>query len=204
MSANILERGALHPATALWQPAPPRQSEAIRALYLRHYPQVRRLVNLYYRGDTGAAEDIAQDVFVTLCEEFERLDTSRPLQGWFSRVTINRCRSRRRRDVVATTYVARKREITDREGLGDPDPETMATRHLEFEHVNDLLHRLPIPQQQVLRGYHFEGEKQIDIGRRMGISKSYVCKLLKAAVENLREQMGDADQPRGPGSRVQQ
>ncbi|MCH9687418.1 MAG: sigma-70 family RNA polymerase sigma factor [Deltaproteobacteria bacterium] len=197
MSANILEQVTLDPTVALLRPGPAARNAAtrqqIRDLYVRHQPQVRRLVSLYYRGNTGAAEDIAQDVFVTLCEEFDRLDKSRPLEGWFSRVTINRCRSRRRRDVVATTYVTRTREASRPDTPPEADPETVTTRHLTLEHVSGLMHRLPATQQQVLRSYHFDGERQVDIGSRLGISKSYVCKLLKTAVENLRQEIGEGE-----------
>ena len=70
----------------------------IDRLYRQHHRAVFRLALRYGLGDEAWAEDIMQDVFITLFDELATLDDHQRLEGWLYRVTTNRCLRKLRRE----------------------------------------------------------------------------------------------------------
>jgi RNA polymerase sigma factor (sigma-70 family) len=82
---------------------------ALGELYDRHQRMVYRTA-LAITGDTEAASDMLQDVFLRLHRFANRVDPQRPIEPWLYRVTTN----------LSYTYVKRRRrwfrpleEVTD-------------------------------------------------------------------------------------------
>jgi RNA polymerase sigma-70 factor, ECF subfamily len=133
---------------ALWLPArrasdaalvraAQRGSErAVEELFARHWPDAYRTA-LLIAHDRAAAEDIAQEAFLSALRALPRFDGRRPLRPWLHRIVVNRAidwaRSRRlRREVGADTLpeVAAPPEADDL-GLG---PLAAALGRLSAEH----------------------------------------------------------------------
>jgi RNA polymerase sigma-70 factor, ECF subfamily len=102
---------------ALWRPprrasdgalvrAAQRGSErAVEELFARHWPDAYRTA-LLIAHDRAAAEDIAQEAFLSALRALPRFDRRRPLRPWLHRIVVNRAidwaRARRlRREVAA-------------------------------------------------------------------------------------------------------
>ena len=153
----------------------------VRALYRRHRDDVYRLALRYGRGDPSWAEDVVQDVFVTLCHKIDGLDDEDDLGGWFYRVTHNRCLSRLRRRAVAESPAVRwllgRRAVVDDERRA----EFRTGLREVFAFVDDLAPK----QRLAFCMYHLDGMEQAEIGEVLGVSKSYVCKLIKKATAAL-------------------
>lgn len=82
---------------------------AFRRAFVRHYAAVRRLLAHVTRG-RGEAEDLAQEVFVTLLHHRFEPDREHDLRRWLLRVALNRglnairgVRRREDRERVATS-----------------------------------------------------------------------------------------------------
>jgi RNA polymerase sigma-70 factor (ECF subfamily) len=100
---------------ALWRPvrrasdaslvrAAQRGSEAaVEELFARHWPDAYRTA-LLIAHDRAAAEDIAQEAFLSALRALPRFDRRRPLRPWLHRIVVNRAidwaRSRRLRREV--------------------------------------------------------------------------------------------------------
>ncbi|MFY0534022.1 RNA polymerase sigma factor [Nannocystis pusilla] len=67
-------------------------------LYRRHHRAVYQLALRYGLGNEAWAEDVVQDVFVTLFDRLPTLADVEQLDGWLYRVTTNRCLRKLRRD----------------------------------------------------------------------------------------------------------
>ena len=101
-----------------------RGSEAaVEELFARHWPDAYRTALLIAR-DRAAAEDIAQEAFLSALRALPRFDRSRPLRPWLHRIVVNRAidwaRARRLRaevDVDALPEVAAP-AVPDDLGLG--------------------------------------------------------------------------------------
>ena len=74
---------------ALVRSAQGGSSEAVEELFRRHWPSVHRSAWLVVHDD-AAAEDIAQEAFVSALRALERFDRRRPLAPWLHRIVVNR------------------------------------------------------------------------------------------------------------------
>jgi RNA polymerase sigma-70 factor, ECF subfamily len=63
--------------------------QALEQLYRRHWPWAHRAAYLVVH-DAAAAEDIAQEAFLSAIRSLDRFDRSRPFGPWLNRIVVNR------------------------------------------------------------------------------------------------------------------
>jgi RNA polymerase sigma-70 factor (ECF subfamily) len=63
--------------------------EALEHLYRRHWPWAHRTAYLVVH-DAAAAEDIAQESFLSAVKAIDRFDRRRPFGPWLNRIVVNR------------------------------------------------------------------------------------------------------------------
>jgi RNA polymerase sigma-70 factor, ECF subfamily len=63
--------------------------EALEELYRRHWPWAHRAAYLVVH-DAAAAEDIAQESFLSAVRAIDRFDRRRPFGPWLNRIVVNR------------------------------------------------------------------------------------------------------------------
>jgi RNA polymerase sigma-70 factor (ECF subfamily) len=121
---------------ALVRAAQRGSERAVDELFARHWPDAYRTA-LLIAHDRAAAEDIAQEAFLSALRALPRFDRSRPLRPWLHRIVVNRAidwararRLRREVDVDAVAEVAAPEEL-DPAGLGELGA---ALRRLSPEH----------------------------------------------------------------------
>jgi RNA polymerase sigma-70 factor (ECF subfamily) len=74
---------------ALVRAAQGGSAEAVEELFRRHWSSVHRSAWLVVH-DAAAAEDIAQEAFVSALRALDRFDRRRPLAPWLHRIVVNR------------------------------------------------------------------------------------------------------------------
>jgi len=74
---------------ALVRAAQGGSAEAAEELFRRHWPAVHRAAWLVVH-DAAAAEDIAQEAFMSAFRSLDRFDRRRPLGPWLHRIVVNR------------------------------------------------------------------------------------------------------------------
>lgn len=163
---------------------PPDGSSGVDTLYRRYRTQARRTASMYYPFDSAAVEDVVQDVFVSLCETIDRIDTSKSMASWIGRVTSNRCRDRRRR-AFATKEVLRASALR----RGTSELEDRIEVRDDLCHILSALDRLPARQAYAFRKYYLQGVGQKTIAEQLGVTNGYVSKMLKMARSTLREEI---------------
>lgn len=144
-----------------------------------------RLALRYAGGDSGFAEDVTQDVFLTLLEHIDELHTHDALMGWLYRVTCNCClqRLRRRRLIERLSGL-----IPGLGGSGpSADPELELATRRELRRVWSTVESLDPRERMVLCMHHLDGKRQNEIAEILGLSRGYVCKLLQRAQARVRE-----------------
>ena len=95
---------------------------AVEELFARYWPDAYRTA-LLIAHDRAAAEDIAQEAFLSALRALPRFDRRRPLGPWLHRIVVNRAidfaRARRLRREVDVDAVARgRRPAAGVTGLG--------------------------------------------------------------------------------------
>src|SRR3954452_21476925 len=74
---------------ALLEAAQTGSEAAVEELFRRHWPHTHRAAYLIVR-DAAAAEDIAQEAFLSALGALDRFDRRRPLGPWLHRIVVNR------------------------------------------------------------------------------------------------------------------
>ena len=77
------------PDAALVRAAQRGDGDAVDELFRRHWPAAHRAAWLVVH-DAAAAEDIAQEAFLSALRALDRFDRRRPLGPWLHRIVVNR------------------------------------------------------------------------------------------------------------------
>ena len=135
--------------------------QAMEKLYDR-YSSIVYSVALRVLGDTGAAEDILQDVFLQVWRSPALFDSSRGnLGAWLAVVARNR----------AIDGLRKRRPEMDIEEVVvsvEPDMARDAERNRAIEKVRGVLGQMPNPQRSALEMAYFEGLSHSEIAAKTG------------------------------------
>jgi RNA polymerase sigma-70 factor (ECF subfamily) len=163
---------ATHETGATARPA------SFEGCYAVHRDRVYRLCLRYGGGRQGLAEDLTQEVFVRLFENFERLDQSQPIEAWLYAVASRLSISRLRRERSFRGWLSRVLH-GDRESA--PSVAQLFERNEAVSAVMSAIERLPPRQRVVLCMVAFDGKSQREIARALRYSEGYVSRLLSQA-----------------------
>ncbi|MEZ4453277.1 MAG: sigma-70 family RNA polymerase sigma factor [Nannocystaceae bacterium] len=176
------------PQAALARPSATEAAEAAAAtidrLYRRHHRDVFRLALRYGLGDAAWAEDVVQDVFITLVDALDRLGDHDELGGWLYRVTTHRCLRKLRRERFLRLPVVRwllEAAQPPRSLEGQ-----IFARH-DLERARRILEGLPPRERVVVSMVHLDGRSQREVCETLGLSKGYVSRLLARGVARIQE-----------------
>lgn len=156
-------------------------------LYTQYgYIVFRRCV--VYLGDTGAAQDAVQEVFVRALRGAADFRGEANPRTWLCRIADHLCvdllRRRRRNPVLAAPSEKQAREAIET-AVGDDDRDASLT-------VRHLLSDLDLESQRLAVLYYVDELTQEELARELGLSRRTVGKrlqqLLKHARERLREE----------------
>lgn len=117
-------------------------------------------------GDRRAAEDVAQDVFLSL---WERPEVFEPERGRL-RTFVGTLAHRRSIDFVRREEARRRRAERDAAGaIGVPDVDEMAIAIVTAEQVRAELERLPDEQREAIELAYFGGRTYRQVADELGI-----------------------------------
>jgi RNA polymerase sigma-70 factor (ECF subfamily) len=141
----------------------------------------RRVFGLAYSllRDRGAAEDVAQEVFVKLWQALPRYDGRAQLSTWIYAITRNAAISamRKRRRLVSMSDPVVFEEVESRSALPSTEPEDVALwRQVEA---------LPDKQRQVVTLYYQEERAVDEVAAMMGLPVNTVKTHLHRARASL-------------------
>jgi RNA polymerase sigma-70 factor (ECF subfamily) len=159
---------------------------ALGLLYDRYGGRVYSLAK-YLLQDSGAAEEVLQDIFHQLWRNAASFDSARGALGaWLLMMARNRSIDRLRRrslpmvEVAATTLPGSVLDI-----------ENFTARNQMAERIREALHTLPEAQRQAMELAYFEGLTQSEIAKRTGEPLGTVKTRLRTALASLKAELGD-------------
>ena len=158
---------------------------AVEELFRRHWPGTHRAAYLIVR-DAAAAEDIAQEAFLSALRALDRFDRRRRFAPWLHRIAVNRAidwtRARRlRNEIEASEPVlhAARSAPAPQEDVGTRDELEAALGQLSAEH------RAMIVLRYLLE--YTPGE----IGRMLDLPRGTVNSRLRRGLDRLSELIGE-------------
>ena len=153
---------------------------AMAALYDR-YSSIVYSVALRVLGDTGAAEDVLQDVFMQLWRNPGLFNSSRgSLGAWLAVIARNRAidtlRKRRPENEIEEVVISVETDFA-----GEVD------RARAAEKVRSVLGSMPEPQRAALEMAYFEGLTHTEIAAKTGEPLGTVKTRIRAGLTTLRK-----------------
>ena len=146
-----------------------------------------------YLGDRTLAEDLVQDVFVSVWRNAASFDSSKAgFSTWVYRIARNRAIDLARRRQARARTVA---PLQGEEAFPEPDG---AEEILGTFDVMGALSEVSVTHREVLMLAYFEGLSQREISRRTGIPLGTVKSRTTAALRALRERMLATKTPKDP------
>lgn len=137
-------------------------------------------VALRVLGDTGAAEDILQEVFMQLWRKPAVFDSARgSLAAWLAVIARNR----------AIDAIRKRKPETDIEDVivsVEPDFAGEAERNRAAEHIRRKLSEMPEPQRSALEMAFFEGLTHSEIATKTGTPLGTIKTRIRTALISLR------------------
>jgi RNA polymerase sigma-70 factor (ECF subfamily) len=153
---------------------------ALAELYDR-YSSVVYAVALRVLGDTGAAEDILQEVFLQLWRNPSSFDAARGnLGAWLAVIARNRAIDSLRRRKPET-------DIQDVIVSVAPDLADEADRSRAAEKIRGVLEAMPVPQRSALEMAYFEGMSHSEIAGKTGEPLGTIKTRIRAGLMTLRK-----------------
>lgn len=177
------ERQAVAPDLAMVLALKSGEPGAVAELYDR-YSSVVYAVALRVLGDTGAAEDVLQEVFLQLWRNPGAFDAARgSLGAWLSVIARNRAIDSLRK---------RKPEIDIQDVVVSvaPDLASDADRSRAAEKVRGVLGMMPSAQRTALEMAYFEGMSHTEIASKTGEPLGTIKTRIRAGLMALRKAFG--------------
>jgi RNA polymerase sigma-70 factor (ECF subfamily) len=156
--------------------------ESFAWFFTSEYPQVVRLLTVVLR-DGAAAEDLAQDAFVRLHRNWEKVSRYDSPEAWVRRVALNRAFSWRRRE-------GRRHHL---ELAASPPAEVVAVPSAEREDVLRAVRALPPRDRALVALYHLEDRPLTEVAEVLGLRPGAAKVALHRARRRLAELLNDTE-----------
>ena len=159
--------------------------EALCQIYEKYRDDLLRIA-AGLLNETGAAEDVVHDVFVSFVECSRTFRLTGSLKGYLVACVANRARTKNR------SLRVRNRVLPDRTDTADPDsgnPEFAAVFGEELRQLSAALERLPYEQREVLILRSHGGMKFKAIARQQGVSINTAQGRYRYALDRLRSML---------------
>ncbi len=169
-----------------------RQESALSELYDR-YGRLVYSIGVNALGETGAAEEITQDVFLRV---WDRAETYQADQGkvaaWLARIARNRAIDfLRRRNVRPESNSVTWEEQPGDELASEHNVEQAAELNEQQQRVRKAIAELPSEQKQVLALAYFQGLSHHEIADRLNQPLGTVKTRLRLSLQKLRSLLAD-------------
>jgi len=147
-----------------------------------------RVARLAYRllGWDEQVEDVVQDVFLAAFRNLKGFRGQGSLWSWLAAITVNRCRSLRRRRLLRLKFLSRLRRQAS---SATPGPTDSTTDRETLSEVRSAVRALPARLREVTVLRYLEEMPIDEIARVVRISRNAVDGRLHRARARLRERL---------------
>jgi RNA polymerase sigma-70 factor (ECF subfamily) len=174
-----------------------RQDQQAMALLYDRYARAVYSLALHVLHEQRAAEDVVQDVFLTVWQRPQTYIAERGSFGpWVLRVTRNRAIDllrRRGHELFPKNDEERGSTFEDRIVDPDPDPGEQVWSRVMARQVRQALGELTEVQRQVIELAYFRGMTQTEMSEHLGVPLGTIKTRVRTALRRLADAMTEAE-----------
>lgn len=166
-------------------------NEVLTELYEKYSAKVYNTANCIVK-DEEAANDIMQEVFITVWQKYETLREKNKVGAWITTITVNKCREylrKEKREAAAFSDVFDDDDSSFEETIADEDRSTVPDEAVMDKQIREtlsaLISELPEKQRICMLMYYGYDRKISDIAETLGISESTVKSCLNYGKKKL-------------------
>ena len=151
-------------------------------IYAEYAPRVHNLAR-HLLGDSGEADDVVQDVFLSLWEQRDTLTQIRSMNDYLFRMTRNSIFNMlKHRRIVELYAMARRQEETETTDNEDNSDELI-------RHLHEAIEQMPPQRRKVFTMSHRDSMSYKEIAGKLNISQATVHYHISRALEDLRKNL---------------
>jgi RNA polymerase sigma-70 factor (ECF subfamily) len=155
--------------------------DALRCIYEKYLNRLLTLA-MALLNDTGAAEDVVHDVFVSFAESADSFKLTGNLKSYLTTCVVNRARDR----IRARQRGPARLDGTEPIGSASDGPDRSIICGEESQRLNHALAKLPDEQRQVI-ALHLKGDMKFrDIASLHGVSVNTIQGRYRYGLNKLR------------------
>ena len=137
------------------------EQDIFQTIYAQYYPVVYRLGLGYFKGDSGLADDMVQEVFIRVWKKYDYFKGESQVNTWVYRIAINCC----------LTEIRRKKSYETRVLLyQEPETDSAEKQQNDQKILHHCIAQLNEPDR-VLTMLILEDLSHQDIARILGITE---------------------------------
>ena len=163
--------------------------QAFESLFLHYFPRIKGFISGILQNEEEA-EDISQDIFVSMWQNRDRLKEIENLNAYLYRIAKNTVFRHIERSLLFRDY---QEQQTNNASFSSTDndsiEEELYAKELEFL-ISVAVEKMPPQRQQIYRMSRVDGLSNDEIAARMSISKRTVENHLTLALADIRKIIG--------------
>lgn len=151
--------------------------QAFDKLYWKYH---RALYNnvLKLTRDTGAAEDIVQEIFITLWQKRMLIETSKSISGWLFVISYNRAINWQRKKLL---------ETQNQQNITVEEDASTDTYNMQMKMLEDAMGKLSPQKRRVFELCKLQGKTYKETAEELNISSHTVKEYLSGAMASVKE-----------------
>lgn len=162
--------------------------QAFDRLFLYYYPRIKGFISGLLQNEEEA-EDISQDIFVSMWQNRERLTNIRNLNAYLFRVAKNAVFRYIERALLFRDYRQQTEQAFSVQSSRCEQEDELYARELEFL-ISAVVNKMPPQRKQIYKMSRIEGLCNDEIAARLSINKRTVENHLTLALATIRKVIG--------------
>lgn len=162
--------------------------QAFESLFLHYFPRIKGFISGILQNEEEA-EDISQDIFVSMWQNRERLTNIENLNAYLFRVAKNTVSRHIERSLLFRDYQQQTERAAFASGENGSIEEELYAKELESL-ISVAVEKMPPQRKQIYRMSRVNGLSNEEIATRLSISKRTVENHLTLALADIRKIIG--------------
>lgn len=159
---------------------------AFRKLYDQWSGRLYGFVMKISNGERDLAEDIVQDVFITIWTNRETLDETKSFGNYLCKIAKSRLLNIYKHRLVETMYA---KMFADTRSIKENSTSETVDVHFLDEFMHLIVEELPDARRRVFEMSRFEGLSNKEISAKLGISENTVEQHIRKALKLVRSRI---------------